>query len=317
MSQQVIVGLNVVVVALADDTPCVMTVRQFTDIATEPTIGLPFGPLDTERHRTLEEGLRAWVQEVAKQPLGYVEQLYTFGDRDRHKTAFTGDGRVISVCYLALTRAAGQAVGKTVWDSWYDYLPWEDWRDGEPPMLRRQLLPSLDSWVNGASSAEEKAKRQYRADEVFGLATDVWDSDRVLDRYELLYEAGLVEEAWRDRGEDKPDAIALVPGKAMAHDHRRILATAMGRLRGKIKFRPVVFELLPESFTLLQLQRCVEALAGKRLHKQNFRRLVESQGLVEETGEIFAEGRGRPAKLYRFRRDVLRERLRPGVKHAL
>ncbi|WP_259780355.1 NUDIX hydrolase [Aestuariispira ectoiniformans] len=316
MSQQVIVGLNVVVVALVAETPCVMTVRQFTDIATEPTVGLPFGPLDTERHRTLEEGLRAWVQEVAKQPLGYVEQLYTFGDRDRHQSAFTDGGRVISVCYLALTRAAGQVAGNATWESWYDYLPWEDWRAGEPPMLRAQILPALTGWVDAASTADGKAKRQHRMDEVFGLASDVWDSDRALDRYELLYEAGLVEEAWRDRGEAIPSNLALVPGKVMAYDHRRILATAMGRLRGKVKFRPVVFELLPEKFTLLQLQRCVEALAGKRLHKQNFRRLIEAQGLVEETGEIFAEGRGRPAKLYRFRREVLRERLRPGVKHG-
>src|SRR3974377_1346426 len=70
----------------------------------------------------------------------------------------------------------------------------------------------------------------------------------------------------------------------MAADHRRVLATAIGRLRGKIKYRPVVFELMPPSFTLLQLQRTVEALSGVRLHKQNFRRLVEHQGLVEETG---------------------------------
>ena len=316
MNQQIIVGLNVVVVALMQEVPCVMTVRRSTNAATEPTIALPFGSLDTERHRTLEEGLRAWVQEVAKQPLGYVEQLYTFGDRDRHKTAFTGDGRVISICYLALTRAAGRAVGDTACESWYDYLPWEDWRDDEPPMLRTQILPALAHWIDAAASPNQKVKRQSRADEVFGLASNVWDSDRVLDRYELLYEAGLVEEAWRDWGDKKPAQAVLAPGRTMPHDHRRILATAMGRLRGKIKFRPVVFELLPESFTLLQLQLCVEALAGKRLHKQNFRRLVEAQGLVEETGGIFAEGRGRPAKLYRFRRDVLRERLRPGVKHA-
>ena len=62
----------------------------------------------------------------------------------------------------------------------------------------------------------------------------------------------------------------------MALDHRRILATALGRLRGKLKYRPVVFELLPSAFTLLQLQRVVEALAGVRLHKQNLRRLVET-----------------------------------------
>jgi hypothetical protein len=72
----------------------------------------------------------------------------------------------------------------------------------------------------------------------------------------------------------------------MALDHRRILATALGRLRGKLKYRPVVFELLPPTFTLFQLQRVVEALAGVRLHKQNLRRLVETGGLVESTGQF-------------------------------
>src|SRR5213592_4948627 len=85
-------------------------------------------------------------------------------------------------------------------------------------------------------------------------------------------------------------------GVAMALDHRRILATALGRLRGKLKYRPVVFELLPPTFTLLQLQRVVEALAGVRLHKQNFRRLVETGGLVEGTGQQHAETGGRPAE---------------------
>ena len=101
---------------------------------------------------------------------------------------------------------------------------------------------------------------------------------------------------------------------AMASDHRRILATAIGRLRGKIKYRPVVFELMPPAFTLLQLQRTVEALAGVRLHKQNFRRLVEQQGLVEETGAMSAATGGRPARLVRFRREVLLERPAPGLR---
>jgi len=98
------------------------------------------------------------------------------------------------------------------------------------------------------------------------------------------------------------------------HDHRRILATAIARLRAKIKYRPVVFELMPESFTLLRLQRSVEALAGLRLHKQNFRRLIEQQGLVEETGKMSMESGGRPAKLMRFRREVLQERAFAGAR---
>ena len=104
------------------------------------------------------------------------------------------------------------------------------------------------------------------------------------------------------------------PSFLPAADHRRIVATAIGRLRGKIKYRPVVFELMPPAFTLLQLQRTVEALSGVRLHKQNFRRLVEQQGLVEETGGISATTGGRPARLVRFRREVLLERPAPGLR---
>ena len=65
----------------------------------------------------------------------------------------------------------------------------------------------------------------------------------------------------------------------MAFDHRRILATGLGRVRGKLRYRPVAFELIPETFTLLKLQHAVEAIAGLRMHKQNFRRLVERSSL--------------------------------------
>jgi len=99
----------------------------------------------------------------------------------------------------------------------------------------------------------------------------------------------------------------------MVADHRRILATALGRVRAKIKYRPVVFELLPEHFRLLQLQRVVEALAGVEVHKQNFRRLVERGGLVERTGAWDHHTGGRPAELFCFRKEVLRERPAPGV----
>ena len=100
----------------------------------------------------------------------------------------------------------------------------------------------------------------------------------------------------------------------MRFDHRRILATAMGRLRGKLKYRPVVFELMPQAFTLLDLQKTVEAISGIRLHKQNFRRLVASSGLVESTGTLSTKTGGRPAQLFRFRKEVLQERLATGVR---
>ena len=100
----------------------------------------------------------------------------------------------------------------------------------------------------------------------------------------------------------------------MALDHRRMLATAVGRLRAKIKYRPVLFELMPAHFTLYELQITAEALSGVPLHKQNFRRLIENQGLVEETGQLSTKTGGRPAKLFKFRNEVLRERPMPGVR---
>ena len=74
---------------------------------------------------------------------------------------------------------------------------------------------------------------------------------------------------------------------------------------------------MPPEFTLLQLQRAIEALAGRAMHKQNFRRLIDQQGLVEPTGASTSETRGRPAKLFRFRREVVLERAVAGTKLPL
>ncbi|HEY4173874.1 MAG TPA: hypothetical protein VGM42_12670, partial [Rhodopila sp.] len=138
----------------------------------------------------------------------------------------------------------------------------------------------------------------------------------VLQRYELLWEAGLVAEGRRSAAR-LSETLTEALGEPMRHDHRRILATGIARLRAKIKYRPVVFELMPPEFTLLQLQRTVEALAGRLLHKQNFRRLIDQQDLVEETGEVTTGTGGRPAKLFRFRREVLAERQVAGTKLPL
>lgn len=149
----------------------------------------------------------------------------------------------------------------------------------------------------------------------FGLDGQEWNEELVLQRYELLFEAGLVHEAWRDGVSAPADAVLL--GTAMDNDHRRILATGMARLRAKIKYRPVVFELMPDEFSLLQLQQTVEALAGRCLHKQNFRRLIEQHALVEETGQMISAAAGRPAKLFRFRGNVMLERAIAGNKLPL
>lgn len=286
-------------VALIDDEPKVLTLEEGSL--------LPSGPFETD-HPTLQTGVRAWVERQTHHPLGYIEQLYTFADRYRESTM---GYRIVSISYLGLTReraAAGQH--EPGWHSFYRYFPWEDWREGQPKVLGRAVLPRLKDWVEQAADAAKRDRRQ-RVDGNFDLSA--WNEELVLQRYELLYEAGLVPEAGRPR---KPVADP-VPGEPMRYDHRRILATGIARLRAKIKYRPVVFELMAPDFTLGQLQRGVEALAGRLLHKQNFRRLVEQQGLVEETGAMTAGTGGRPAKLYRFRREVVLERAVAGSKLPL
>ena len=120
----------------------------------------------------------------------------------------------------------------------------------------------------------------------------------MLERYELLYEARLVAEAWRDADLSPTQPM---PGRIMSSDHRRILATALGRLRSKLKYRPVLFDLTPGVFTLSELQAGAEAVSGLSLHKQNFRRGVERTGLVEPTGQLSSTTGGRPAELFRFK----------------
>src|ERR1700741_4243724 len=298
------VRLSAVIVTATIAEPRVLTVR----LGDDPLEALPSGPLEVE-HRTLEVGLRAWVERQTSQKLGYVEQLYTFGDRDRVEDARAG--RALTVAYLALVREARPgSAGEAVWQRWYRYFPGEDWRAGQPATLAL-LETRLSSWARQAASETERRLRAERLGLAFARS---WNEELVLERYELLYEAGLIQESCRDLGRPAPPGDGLVFGVPMAADHRRILATAIGRRRGKIKYRPVVFELMPPAFTLLQLQRTVEALSGVRLHKQNFRRLVEQQGLVEETGGISAATGGRPARLVRFRREVLLERPAPGFR---
>jgi len=226
-----------------------------------------------------------------------------------------------SVGYLALTRTTDDAdepqTAGAAFEPWYRYFPWEDWRKERPAILDAEILPALGEWAKHSEppSISRALARRDRVRLYFGDEGSPWDEERVLDRYEILYEAGLIEEARRD---GRPAALArktLPPlGEPMRFDHRRILATAIARLRAKLKYRPVVFELLPGEFTLTDLQRTVEAISGRHLHKQNFRRLVEAGALVEPTGEMSTQTGGRPAALFRFRRSVLQERPAPGLR---
>jgi len=297
MSRSIDITLDAIIVAVTDAQPRLLTV-----VGDDGPNRVPSGPLDAAGDPTLELGLRRLVALQTGHAVGYVEQLYTFGDADRARAK---DGpRLLSIAYLALVREA-RPRGDAQWMDWYALLPWEDHRRGRPAVIDRVIQPALDAW------AGRDAAKRARVNITFGLDVP-WDPIRTLERYELLYEAGLVVEAHRDGGEMPCDDLGT--GRELAVDHRRIAATALGRLRGKMTYRPVVFELIAEEFTLSHVQQTVEALTGITLHKQNFRRLIERSDLVEGTGNLAASTGGRPAELFRFRADVIGERPRPGMK---
>ena len=155
-AQNTALGLSAVIVAVTNEVPRVLVVRRMThELATpaqressqterETTVALPFGPFQPERHRTLELGLRSWVEELSGLRLRYVEQLYTFGDRYRDPREAATGPRVVSVGYLALAREAPlTGTGDAEWHNWYDFFPWEDWHNGRPGFLNGVILPHL------------------------------------------------------------------------------------------------------------------------------------------------------------------------------
>ena len=314
MARDLVIGLNAVIMTVDDGAPLTLVIR-----GNGLRDSLPFGSFEPQRHRTFELAMRQFVSEQTGFTLGYVEQLYTFGDRGREAPlahlAGAEEARVISVGYLGLTpqpNALDERGG--AWESWYRYFPWEDHRKGAPAVIERWFAPHLRAWADEAASDGRRRTRWERACAIFGLEGNEWNDQRVLDRYELLYEAELAPEAFSDRGEKSSDDLTPdICGMAMESDHRRILATAIARLRAKIRYRPVLFELTPERFTLRALQDAAEAVTGLTLHTQNFRRALDKSGMMESTGEMETETGGRPAQLYRFRRESLRGKDALGV----
>jgi len=271
---------------------------------------LPTASFDPGRHRTLQTALRDWVAGRTGLELGYVEQLYTFGDPARSPGQAAGQAHTVSIGYLALTGPEAAQGGD--WTPWTRWFPWEDRRLPGDEARLGVIRGALCDWA-ASGPAGSRAGRIERIGLLFGDAEHPWRDELVLERYELLYEADLVGEAWRDRGERVPERLPSL-GTPAPRDHRRILATGIGRLRGKLKYRPVLFELVGTTFTLFELQRAAEAVSGVALHKQNFRRMVARSGLIEPTGRTTTRLGGRPAAEYRFAPEALSERRAAAVR---
>jgi hypothetical protein len=290
------IALVAVVVTLIGEEPSVRLLHGPAD-----RLRLPTAPYRLDAGLSLDQALRDAVSSSIGLELGHLEQL----DCSALLGAASMSSR-LSIGYLALAHLNQDVTTANAhgWKSWYAFFPWEDWRRGRPSILGELIEPRLRQWAETQLGSEAGAgnegglSRLERVRMVFGLDGIGWDEERVVERLDLLEQVGVMTDLAKD----------LQP------DHRRTLAVAISRLRSRIKSRPVIFDLMPERFTLFELQRTVEAILGPHLHKQNFRRLVEHMGLVEPTDEIKSHTGGRPAKLFRFRQSVLHERLQPGVR---
>jgi 8-oxo-dGTP diphosphatase len=185
-------------------------------------------------------------------------------------------------------------------------------------LIRRDLEPFQGRWalpggfVRTGESLEEAVRRELQ--EETGIAQVF---------LEQLYSFGAVDRDPRERvvtvayyalvklsdhrimaATDARDAawFAVSEGRGLAFDHDRILRVALERLKGKVRYQPIGFELLPPQFTLTQLQRLYETILEKPLDKRNFRKKILGMDFLVALDEVEKDVAHRAARLYRFDR---------------
>ena len=105
---------------------------------------------------------------------------------------------------------------------------------------------------------------------------------------------------------------------ALAFDHKQIVNVAIERLRTKIRYQPIGFELLDKKFPFSDLEKLYAALLDKEINRRNFSKKILSFGFLQETGEILkTEGKGRPSKMYQFNQKRYKELLKEGFNFEI
>jgi 8-oxo-dGTP diphosphatase len=191
-----------------------------------------------------------------------------------------------------------------------------DEHDLQVMLIQRDLTPFAGDWalpggfVRVEETLDEAAARELQEETglhdifleqlyTFG-AVDRDRRERVVTvaYYALVNLAGHAVQASTDARSAAWFSVNDLP--TLAFDHRQILDVALERLRGKVRYQPIGFELLPEKFTLRQLQHLYEIILDRPLDKRNFRKKVLSMGIIKETNEIETDVAHRAARLFRF-----------------
>ena len=203
-----------------------------------------------------------------------------------------------------------------------------DDEDLQVMLIERDLPPFAGQWalpggfVRVEETLDQAAARELREETglsdifleqlfTFGdLQRDPRERVVTVAYYALVNLAGHAVQASTDARNAAWFPVTELP--TLAFDHARIVETALERLRGKVRYQPLGFELLPERFTLRQLQHLYEIVLGRELDKRNFRKKVLSMGILKETNEIEKDVAHRAARLFRFDQRAYQKLARQG-----
>ncbi len=252
------------------------------------THALPSAPFDATRGQSFEDRLHDWASVHTTAQIRHILQIGATNRRGRIR---------IGLLALVSDRNAFMPRGAH-WTPIEEIFPWEHWLSGEPSSLSDVLRPALTDWAQGKGA---NAPRQARDEMLFAASAKYWEPVQCADRFDVLYQAGLLPEALRDRTGAMVSMRrrhAAIYGQIMQGDDRQTLAQALALLRRETGQSSILPALLPTPFTLGVLQNTVEVVIGLPLHTQNFRRDIVRSGMISKTGKRGRVGHSRPGDLW-------------------
>ncbi|MBV1838775.1 NrtR DNA-binding winged helix domain-containing protein [Acetobacter estunensis] len=210
--------------------------------------------------------------------------------------------RIVELPYLVSTRMTTDEPG---WVPCYDLLPWEDHRR-EEGMGQASALGKLLIEQNEEMPPSERLLEKRRLDVLFALGNCNWKPPLAKERWAAI----------RDGAQEK-GAIGMASGRFPHETNYRWLCAALGHLRLSVIAQAMPVNLMPERFTIPQLHAAVEGILGEAVDRPTFRRGLTNGRSVEDTGACSDEVFGRPARLMRFRTDVVVANQTQGIPLAL